>query len=306
MRLSNWRHHRSLGRPPAVNPAGDTFCRHTGSFGPLGDAATFPPNRHKVVVAAVAILLGVSGPLTVFWFISSTIVQAFDGRSDRALPHVSNEVGELPPSRADADAASTVTTVRGTLSVQASCHDASPDNVLWCPVLSPRRSMRDEGFTFHAAATGSLSRDKSSGRRHDNTATDAAAAPDNRRSIASCRRLECDKVSKLSSSEVSIPGAVGVASSDACACVAHQAAATPRVSCCQGTGDCSDTRATVAATLPGHGLSARRSLNASDAGDDRQSSERHSGQIDDFGHGLIIAYSALTCFPRLPLAEVLS
>lgn len=297
--------HGTFRSPAASQSASDPNWRNAGNLSPVGKAVRLPVKRQGAIIASIAILLGWCSPPAVAWFVSPIVVNSVDRGAGRPWPHILNEVGKDSPPLTNGDAAATVTWVGVTLRIQAPSENSCPHNVLRRPLLASRCSVRDESIATLTSAASSAAINQVIDTGFYARAALTATEPDNRTASAFGCRLDCCQCSESLAGDVASPRSVGVSTSHPCSVFTNQATAAPRVARSESICQNADFGAATTSALPSYCASGVTGTDAANFVDNGEAAECHSDEVVDARHSGILAYSALICFPLVPIEVAL-
>lgn len=296
---------RLFNRPPACEAFSERRRGNPNHVCPFGDTQCPSVEREKSITTLIAGLLVVGGPSAIAWFVALVVVDAIDRCFGWPCTHIGQEVREIQPALADGNPAATISSVRGIRRVSASLKNPHPDDVFGGPALVPRGPVSDGCASTEAAATGDIAGLQVLDRGQDYLAAKTSALPDDRRPAAAISWSDGCQCSETVAGEIGLTGAVGVALTDARGFLTHQTSATASVARLKAITGAGDFVPAETFTSPRH-FASPAMFNTAEFGRHGQSPERSTDQVQNPGHVNILAYSALTCFTRRPIHEVLA
>jgi hypothetical protein len=110
-----------------VNSCGDGVRLDANFFGPIAQVLCPPIMGKQSGATTVSYLLGLRGPLAIFWEVAKVVVYSLKGKAGRALAHIGKEVFErFQPSVADRNAPTAIASIPFVVGVEAPAFHVSP------------------------------------------------------------------------------------------------------------------------------------------------------------------------------------
>lgn len=287
---------RLRGAPASIQAVDDGPRLESRLFGPLRDALRLAVPSDRAIRSSVSLLLNLSGPLAIAWFVATTVVNAVDRHALRSCSHIGSEVSEGQPSFTYTDATAAVARICGLVGIQASLKHRCPGAIFRRPNLSSCGSVDDEGISPRAATTTSVSGAKMAHGDGGGLAAVAAADPHDCSADALLRRSDSRQQPERFAGEVDQPCCVRVSAANLCDVFTHDAAATACVSTSEARRDDRVVRSAVTAAVPCSCGTFRSRADTAVRRDHRQAAESLSDEIEDLRHTISLAKTASMCF----------